>query len=83
MNLDTVFPFCRLSSGFSLIIVSSMLFVEMSSGTLMIISCGLLIVCTRTSSSSPHFALISWFRASISSSLFVSIFTPPLHDLNF
>jgi len=50
--------------------------------TLKIISLGFLLVCTRTSSSSPHFALISWPSASISSLLFVSIFTPPLHDLN-
>jgi len=58
-----------------------MLFVEIYSGTFMIISCGFFLVCTRNSTSSPHFTLISWSRASISSLLFVSIITPLLHDL--
>ena len=53
----------------------------MPSVTLKIISLGFLLVCTRTSSSSPHFALISWSRASISSLLFVSTITSLLQDL--
>ena len=47
-----------------------------------IISRGFLLVCTQTSSQSPHFSLISLSRASIYSLIFVSFLTPPLHDLN-
>jgi hypothetical protein len=57
------------------------LFVDMSSGMFMIISRGFHLVCMRAFSWFPHFVLVSWSRASISSLLFVSIIIPPLHDL--